>query len=214
MRNCALGAANVWRAAIRSEMAPCICRTVMIAVWTATNAQLPEDALPEPGSVCRPVSPIFLREMRVKNFWRVNDLRNTIQRRICRGKIFIIAFLFVFPLFCMSQVPERFPKPDFQTDYTRPDLLTPTPRAKVLEYIDIFVLVAALSLASYFAHKQRSRRNIFLLMVFSLVYFGFYRKGCVCSIGKSVPISNHEKTFIFFLLFNPVRQSPQVVSQM
>ena len=130
-------------------------------------------------------------------------MRNTIQRRICRGKIFIIAFLFVFPLFCMSQVPERFPKPDFQTDYTRPDLLTPTPRAKALEYIDIFVLVAALSLASYFAHKQRSRRNIFLLMVFSLVYFGFYRKGCVCSIGAIQNVS--------YVVFNPAYAIPLTV---
>jgi polyferredoxin len=126
-----------------------------------------------------------------------------IQRRIHKGKVFIFALLFVFPLLCMSQVPERFPKPDFQTDYTRPDLLTPTPRAAALEYIDIFVLVAALSLASYFAHKQRSRRNIFLLMVFALAYFGFYRKGCVCSIGAIQNVS--------YVVFNPAYVIPLAV---
>ena len=115
-------------------------------------------------------------------------------------KLSIVALLFFFPLLGHPQIRERFPKPDFQSDYTRPDLITPAPRAVALEYMDIFVLIAALSLASYFAHKQRSRRNIFLLMVFSLAYFGFYRKGCVCSIGAIQNIS--------YALFNPAYVIP------
>ncbi len=83
----------------------------------------------------------------------------------------------------LSQTQERFPKPDFQSGYTRPDLLTPTPRSQLLEYLDVLVLLVALALATYFAHKLRSRRKLFVLMVFSLIYFGFFRKGCVCSIG-------------------------------
>jgi ferredoxin len=98
-------------------------------------------------------------------------------------------------VFAFSQVQERFPKPDFQSDYIRPDLLTPAPRSVVLEFMDIFILAAALFLATYFAHKQRSRRNIFLLMVFALAYFGFYRKGCVCSVGAVQNVS--------LALFNP-----------
>ena len=120
-----------------------------------------------------------------------------------QSKIFFAALFFLLPLLGLSQVPERFPKPDFQTDYTRPDLLTPTPRSTALEYIDVGVLVAALSLATYFAHKQRSRRNIFLLMVFSLAYFGFYRKGCVCSIGAVQNVS--------LALFNPAYTIPVFV---
>lgn len=112
-----------------------------------------------------------------------------------RPKLFIVVLLLLCPLFILPQVQERFPKPDFQSDYVRPDLPTPAPRAAALEYLDIFVLLAALSLATYFAHKQRSRRNIFLLMVFSLVYFGFYRKGCVCSVGAVQNVS--------YALFNP-----------
>jgi len=115
-------------------------------------------------------------------------------------KIFIVAFLLLFPLLGLSQVPERVPKPDFQTDYSRPDLLTPAPRATVLEYIDIGIIVVALSLATYLAHKQRSRRNIFLLMVFALAYFGFYRKGCVCPIGAIQNVS--------YALFNPAYAIP------
>lgn len=79
---------------------------------------------------------------------------------------------------------ERFPKPDFQSEYVRPLLETPASRAPALEYLDVFVLTAALALASYFALKTRSRRNIFILMLFSLFYFGFFRKGCVCTVGS------------------------------
>ncbi len=110
-------------------------------------------------------------------------------------KFFFVAVLILCPLIVLSQIQERFPKPDFQSDYIRPDLLTPPPRAVALEYMDIFVLVAALFLATYFAHKQRSRQNLFLVMVFSLAYFGFYRKGCVCSVGAVQNVS--------FALFNP-----------
>jgi NosR/NirI family nitrous oxide reductase transcriptional regulator len=120
-----------------------------------------------------------------------------------QSKVFIVVLFILFPLLSLSQVPERFPKPDFQTDYTRPNLLTPTPRATALEYVDVGVLVVALSLATYFAHKQRSRRNIFLLMVFSLAYFGFYRKGCVCSIGAVQNVS--------LALFNPAYAIPVFV---
>ncbi len=79
---------------------------------------------------------------------------------------------------------ERFPRPDFESGYVRPLLETPASRALALEYLDVFVLAAALSLASFFALKVRSRRNIFILMLFSLAYFGFYRKGCVCPVGS------------------------------
>jgi len=120
-----------------------------------------------------------------------------------QSKIFFVVLCFLLPLLSLSQVPDRFPKPDFQTDYTRPDLLTPSPRDTALEYIDVGVLVAVLLLATYLAHKQRSRRNIFLLMVFSLIYFGFYRKGCICPIGAVQNVS--------LALFNPAYAIPVFV---
>lgn len=123
--------------------------------------------------------------------------------RIRLSKIFFVSFLLLFPCLSLSQVRERVPKPDFQTDYTRPDLLTPSVRSPILEYMDVFVLVAALSLATYFAHKKRSRRSIFLLMVFCLIYFGFYRKGCVCSIGAIQNVS--------YALFNSAYAIPLTV---
>jgi ferredoxin len=78
---------------------------------------------------------------------------------------------------------ERFPPPDFESGHTLPLTTTPNPRAEFFEVLDIVILLCALSLSSYLALKRRSRRPIFLLMLFSLVYFGFWREGCVCPIG-------------------------------
>ena len=78
---------------------------------------------------------------------------------------------------------ERFPPPDFESGYELPSPSVPGPHQDIYEYLDVVVLAAALALSSYLVLKKRSRRGIFLLMVFSLVYFGFWRKGCVCPIG-------------------------------
>lgn len=78
---------------------------------------------------------------------------------------------------------QRFPRPDFETDYTTPTLLTPEPRQGWLEYADLFVLLIVLSLATWLVLNKRSRKGILYLSVFTLIYFGFYRNGCICSIG-------------------------------
>ncbi len=100
-------------------------------------------------------------------------------------KILIFVFVLGLSFSSFGQVKERFPKPDFQTDYTRPDIHLTDARSQTLEYIDTFVLFIFLSLASYFALKQRSRRNIFLLTLLSIAYFGFFREGCVCPVGST-----------------------------
>jgi NosR/NirI family transcriptional regulator, nitrous oxide reductase regulator len=92
--------------------------------------------------------------------------------------------IFGYPAQVFAQAVERFPKPDFESGYTRPLLQSPAPRAQFIEYLDIFVLFAALSLASYFILKLRSRKMVFALMVFCLAYFGFYREGCICPVGS------------------------------
>ncbi len=50
-------------------------------------------------------------------------------------------------------------------------------------YADLVYFLLALSLASYFAVKGRSRRGLFLVAAVSLAWLGFWRKGCVCPIG-------------------------------
>ncbi|MHC4641559.1 MAG: hypothetical protein ACYS32_07935, partial [Planctomycetota bacterium] len=74
---------------------------------------------------------------------------------------------------------ERFPPPDFESGYVQPTPTTPGPRQTVYEYIDTAVLFAALALATLLVLKTRNRRAIFVMMIFSLIYFGFWRKGCV-----------------------------------
>jgi len=78
----------------------------------------------------------------------------------------------------------RFPPPEFESGYELPDTTVPGPRSGIYEYIDTIVLLTALGLSSYLVLKKRSRRAIFILTVFSLIYFGFWRKGCVCPIGS------------------------------
>ena len=99
-------------------------------------------------------------------------------------KKFVVLFLLLIVMSTAFSVVERFPKPDFKSGYVRPVATAPAARSMALEYLDVFVLLAALSLASYFALKLRSRKHIFLLTVFSLIYFGYIREGCVCSIGS------------------------------
>ena len=79
----------------------------------------------------------------------------------------------------------RFPPPDFsETQHQVPAPTTPPAREVWLAYLDVAVLAAALGLATWFIYKQRSRRGLFWLGLGSIAYFGFWRKGCVCSIGS------------------------------
>jgi NosR/NirI family nitrous oxide reductase transcriptional regulator len=78
----------------------------------------------------------------------------------------------------------RFPPPDFtETNHLIPTTTTPAAREMWLQYLDVTVLLASLGVAVWMVHKQRSRRGLFWLGIFSLAYFGFWRKGCVCAIG-------------------------------
>lgn len=101
-----------------------------------------------------------------------------------RFNYYIVLSVTIFLLLCsFASAAERFPPPDFESGYQQPSPTTPHPRQDIYEYVDAIVLFAALVLASYLVLKVRSRRAIYILMLFSLVYFGFWRKGCVCSIG-------------------------------
>ena len=79
---------------------------------------------------------------------------------------------------------DRFPRPEFESGYEYPEHQLPKQRALAWEYIDVGVLIAALSLASWLALKKRSRQGLVWLSVFSLAYFGFFREGCICSVGS------------------------------
>ena len=83
-----------------------------------------------------------------------------------------------------SDAKQRFPKPEFDTGYLQPDTTAPSARFLLLEYLDVFVLLAVLTVVTWFVLKKRSRQGVFWTSVFSLLYFGFYREGCICSIGS------------------------------
>jgi NosR/NirI family nitrous oxide reductase transcriptional regulator len=84
---------------------------------------------------------------------------------------------------------DRFPRPEFESGYVYPEYQMPLQRAPVWEYIDLAVLVGALSVASWLALKKRSRQGLIWLSVFSLAYFGFFREGCICSVGSVQNVS-------------------------
>jgi NosR/NirI family transcriptional regulator, nitrous oxide reductase regulator len=93
-------------------------------------------------------------------------------------------FLLMIFTFIALNAQQRFPKPEFESGYEQPDVTTPEPRGAVMEYFDVLVLLAVLSLATWFILKRRSRRGVLWLTVFTLLYFGFHRNGCICPIGS------------------------------
>ncbi len=96
---------------------------------------------------------------------------------------FLIIILFLF-LTCSAFGVQRFPPPEFESGYELPETTVPKPRVEIFEYLDVLILIISLLLSSYLSLKKRSRRGVFIMGVFSIVYFGFWRKGCVCSIGS------------------------------
>jgi ferredoxin len=65
----------------------------------------------------------------------------------------------------------------------------PAPRAQAWQYIDVLVLIGALAVTTWLALKKRSRQGLIWMSVFSLAYFGFYRQGCICSVGSVQNVS-------------------------
>jgi ferredoxin len=128
-------------------------------------------------------------------------------RKALRG--FLILSFIILNLSLASGQKQRFPKPEFATGYEQPTTITPEPRALALEYFDVLILLVVLSLASWFVLKKRSRQSVLWLSVFTLIYFGFYRNGCICSIGsiQNVALSFASPTYtisltalLFFIL--------------
>ena len=116
---------------------------------------------------------------------------------------FIGALGVMLLLALMVCAEQRFPPPDFESGYRLPSASTPAARQLWLQYADAGVLLAALGVAVCLIYKKRSRRGLFWLSLFSLAYFGFYRKGCICPIGSPQNI--------VYALFNPDYAVPVTV---
>lgn len=78
----------------------------------------------------------------------------------------------------------RFPPPDFESGYTQPPLVFQEYRLGLWEWIDAGLLLVGLLLTAWLLHYRRSRRGVFLMGVVALLYFGFFKQGCICPIGS------------------------------
>lgn len=79
---------------------------------------------------------------------------------------------------------QRFPKPEFENGYSQPSTQIPLPRGIFFEYLDVLVLLISLSVTTWLVLKKRSRNGVLLMTIFSILYFGFYRNGCICAVGS------------------------------
>lgn len=78
----------------------------------------------------------------------------------------------------------RFPKPDFTSGYEYPSIIHGVPNEQLFNILDVVLLVGMMSLVVWAAFKRRSRSIILGMSVLSVCYFGFFRSGCVCSVGS------------------------------
>lgn len=83
----------------------------------------------------------------------------------------------------------RFPMPEFSSGYQRPATFAPQGRP-VSPVMDVALLAGGMALAAWMVLKGRSRRGVLLIAVFSVVYFGFYRQGCICPVGSLQNVLN------------------------
>ena len=122
---------------------------------------------------------------------------------------FTSGFLFWWQAVAFTQEEQhKQPPPDFSSGYQVPLQSTPLPRELIWGHVDAALLVITLALAADFALRQRSRAGIRVLSIFVLLYFGFYRQGCICPIGaiQNVTLAAFDRTYalpivagIFFL---------------
>lgn len=113
----------------------------------------------------------------------MNGILNSHKRRQRPMHTLSLCFMFLFVAIGSVFAEFRFPMPEFSTGYEHPAVHTPAPDNSMVGW-DVLVLILSLSLASFLILKRRKRREIFLLTLFSMIYFGFVRNGCVCSVGS------------------------------
>ncbi|MCU0361959.1 MAG: 4Fe-4S binding protein [Bacteroidales bacterium] len=101
--------------------------------------------------------------------------------------ILVFLLLILWQVNAMAQ--DRFPRPEFETDYKYPEHQMPGQRGPLWEYFDVAVLIAALSVTAWLAIRKRSRRGLLYMSLFSVLYFGFYKQGCICSVGSVQNVS-------------------------
>ena len=111
-----------------------------------------------------------------------------------------IVFVLLLCWHAVMYAQDRFPRPEFGSGYVYATNQMPSQRSQGWEYFDVAVLTASLAVTAWLALKRRSRQGLVWMSVFSLAYFGFYRQGCICSVGSVQNVS--------LALFNDVYTIP------
>ena len=105
----------------------------------------------------------------------------------------------------------RFPKPDFTSGYKYPDIVHGLPNESFWNVLDIVLLVGMMGLVVWAAYRKRSRAVIISMSLVSVLYFGFFRSGCVCSVGSiqnvvlaAVDPGNHLPWYVLLVFILPI----------
>ena len=94
------------------------------------------------------------------------------------------SLILVLATAAVSLGAQRFPRPELPKDYVYPVHELPAAQSDLWEVGAVVLLVVGLVAAAWLALKRRSRVGLFVLMLLALLYFGFFRRGCVCPIGS------------------------------
>ncbi|MDR0415551.1 MAG: 4Fe-4S binding protein [Prevotellaceae bacterium] len=86
-------------------------------------------------------------------------------------------------LFVAPVGAQRFPKPDFESGYEYPELRYAMPSEQLWMLVDVALLVALMSLVAWAVVRRRTRTPVVAASIISVAYFGFFRSGCICSVG-------------------------------
>lgn len=86
---------------------------------------------------------------------------------------------------------------DIGGGYQTPPVQKPLPRSQWIEVFDVFLLAAAMGASVWIVVKKRNRRWFVALATACVLYFGFYREGCVCPIGsiQNITVALTDKSF-------------------
>jgi len=109
----------------------------------------------------------------------------------------------------VANAENRFPKPDFESGYQYPEIHYAIPNEQLWVVVDIILLALLMGFVSWAVVKKQTRKPIIWVSVISVAYFGFFRSGCVCSIGsvQNIALAFADHTYllpisvlIFFIL--------------
>jgi Fe-S-cluster-containing hydrogenase component 2 len=100
-------------------------------------------------------------------------------------------------LFITGFTQNRFPKPDFESGYQYPVEHYEIPNEALWITIDIAMLTFLMSVVAWAVIRKRVRIPVLVVSIISVLYFGFFRHGCVCSIGsiQNVALALADKSY-------------------